>query len=544
MLRLVLLFCATALNAAQPWSVDDLWTWREVTDVRIRPDGSSAAWVEASSIRGTNNTCTTLWLASIPTAKPQRLDGDACNQSHPRWSPDGRSLAYLAGGQIWIRAFAGERPRQITHAASPPLAFAWSPDATALAYTAHTFLYVVPLSGGAPVPVPTGKLNVLGEPAWMPDGKSILISAAEPGGDAEIYSVALDSGSAHQITHHAGPDFDPLPAPDGSRIAWISRDARAQSYVTAKLNVANPDGSRGKILAGALDRDVTHIQWSSDSRTVYFLAEDRGESRVWSARADGSVRQATTAGERLVDFSLADNGLAAAVRPSGEILTFPVDVPGAPALLASPNAPLLAARNTSAPEEIHFPSAGRAIQGWITRPPGFDRARRYPLVLDVRDAPRRMCGLGFDLRAQILAARGFVVLCANPRGTPGFGEEFGNLLRTRDPGDDFDDLMRGADYLIAQGFIDPARMHIIGGPLAAWAIGQTDRFRSAVAVDPPAVNGTDPERLHTPTLVIDTGTGKGAYDMYSALRARRIDTELLRVWGPQQLEAILSWLAR
>ncbi|HTS65934.1 MAG TPA: prolyl oligopeptidase family serine peptidase [Candidatus Acidoferrales bacterium] len=498
---LLFLLCAALLNAAQPWSVDDLQLWREVVEAHISPDGSTVAWVESS--RG----CTTLWQAATAAPKPRRLHENACRESLPRWSPDSRQLAYVSDGQIWIVGVS----RPLARLASPPLTLSWSPDSSALTYVLR-----------------------------------------EPGRDPEMYAVPVGSGAPRRIAHHPGPDLSSLPSPDGSRIAWVSRDAKPQSYVIAKLHVANADGSRAKVLAGALDRDVTHIQWSSDSRTIYFLADDRGATHVWSARADGSVRQVTTARERLTGFSLADNGRAVAVHPDGEIFTFPVDVAGAPSTLASPNADLLAARITSPPEEIRFPSDGRTIQGWIVKPPAFDRARRYPLILDVQDAPRRMCGVEFSLRTQILAARGFVVLCANPRGTPGFGEEFGNLLRARDPGDDFDDLMRAADYLVAKGLADPARIHIIGGLLAAWAIGQTDRFRSAVAVDPVVVYGGGPLRspinyadnFRTPTLVIDTGVGPGASALYSALQARRIDTELLTLSGAPQLESILSWLTR
>ena len=125
----------------------------------------------------------------------------------------------------------------------------------------------------------------------MPDGQSILVSAAPPPAAAnvleggEIYSVRVAGGECRQITRHPGPDYSPVPSPDGSRIAWIAREPKAQSYVTAKLYVANADGSRAKVLAGTLDRDVSHLQWSNDSRTVYFLADDRGATHVYAARA-------------------------------------------------------------------------------------------------------------------------------------------------------------------------------------------------------------------------------------------------------------------
>jgi dipeptidyl aminopeptidase/acylaminoacyl peptidase len=577
----LLLFSSAALHGAQPWSVDDLWNWREVSDVRIRPDGSGVVWVESVSDRKTDLTCSTLWFASLEHREPQRLTEGACHESMPRWSADGRTLAFRSGQtpQIRVRGFSDAQSRPLPQLPAPPLSLAWSPDGTALAYTMlapgeateaswappdilpflrarppKAALFVAQVNGVAAVRIPIGNLEISGDPAWMPDGKSILISASEPGGDLEIYAVALNSGGVRPISHHAGADFSPLPSPDGSRIAWISRDAGPQSYATAKLSVANADGSRAKILAGALDRDVTHIQWSSDSRTVYFLADDRGASHIWSARADGNVRQVTAARERLFGFSLADNGRAVALRAAGEMITFPVDVRGEPAKLASPNGALLAARETHTPEEIQWTSAGHAIQGWVVKPPG----RGSPLILDVQDSPRRMCGAEFNLRAQIFAARGSAVLCANTRGTPGFGEEFASVLRTRNPGDDFDDLMRGADYLAEQGLADPAKVHIMGGVLAAWAIGQTNRFRSAVAIDP-VLFGGDPQRspmfyadnFRTPALVIDTGMGPGASELYTALKSRRVDSAFVSFPAPRrpshdvlQLETILNWLAR
>jgi acylaminoacyl-peptidase len=582
------LLLVSTLPAAEPWTSADLYRFRDIAEVRIHPEGSTIVWVETFADRKSDSACSNLWLISLTDRQPRQLTDGPHRDTNPRYSPDGRHLAFLSdrseSTQIWIRNFIDARPRQLTRLDSPPLAFAWSPDSTAIVYTARlaaappdapwappeilellhvapprTGLYVASVNGAVPVHIPTGKLDILGEPAWMPDGQSILVSAAEPGDDPEIYAIRLNLSGARRLTQHPGPDYSPLPSPDGSRVAWIARDRKPQSFVTAKLYVAAADGSRVKTLAGSLDRDVTQIQWSSDSRNLYFLAEDRGASHVYAARADGSVRQVTGARERLTDFSLAGNGRAAAVRSPAEIMTFPVDVPGAPVTLAAIDAPLIAARATSTPEEIEFTSAGKSMQGWIVKPPAFNPVRRYPLVLDVQDEPRRMCGVEFNLRAQILAARGFVVLCANPRGTPGFGEEFANLLATRNPGDDFDDLMRAADYLAAQPFIDPTRIHILGGMLAAFAVGQTERFRSAIAVDPTVVIPERPQRspilvsgnFRTPTLVVDTLFASGARQLYDALQARHIESALIAAPQPSVpsrrvllMDALTAWLSR
>jgi len=348
-------------------------------------------------------------------------------------------------------------------------------------------------------------------------------------------------------------------SPDGSKIAWTAIESGLHSYSVRKLYVMNADGSRVKPVAGALDRDPQNPQWSSDSRTIYFLADDSGATHVYAARNDSTVRQVTPGGERLRGFSLAENGRAVAVRSTGkevELVSFPVDMPPATAVvLAAPMAKLMAERETSAAEEIHVPSAGKSIQGWAIGPPHFDATRKYPLLLDIADDPRRMYGPEFSLRAQIFAARGWVVLRVNPRGTPGYGEEFGRLLSTRYPGDDADDLLAVVDFVVAKGGIDEKRIAVSGGLLAAWLLGHSDRF-SAVVARRPIVDFTsmaeraapwmgtlpwdDPDQYvkhspiyfagnwKTPTLVLAGEHDAQSDEFYAALRLRKVNAAMVR----------------
>ena len=620
----LLFFIAPCAHAGQPFTPADWWSWRDIVSARINAAGTAAVYVERWNHRQSDRSCANLWTVATAGGPPRRLTDGLWRDTLPAWSPDGGRIATVSDregtSQIWVLRLDSGAAERITHLESPPLAVAWSPDGRWLAFTARTAeappaiawapaailpwlrrpaprarLFVIPAAGGTARALPLGDLEVYGEPAWMPDGQSILLSAGTPADVAqpleggEIYAVRVDTGERRQLTRRPGPDEAPVPSPDGSRIAWTAREPKAQSYVTTKLFVANADGSRAKVLAGALDRDVSHAQWSNDSRTVYFLADDRGATHVYAARGDGSVRQVTVAAERLRGFSLADNGRAVTVRrtsmASAELVTFPVDLPARPVKLAAANAGLMAEREFSAAEEIQYASDGKTIQGWIVKPPAFDATKKYPLLVDIDDTPRRMCGGEFRLRAQVFAARGFVVLCANPRGTPGYGEEFGNLIRSRFPGDDFDDLMRGVDHLIAKGYIDPARLSIAGGLVAAWAIGHTDRLRAAVvrhaiadwvtdvAHSPDgiyraaawmgAMPWDDPEQyvkhspvtfagnFRTPTLVMAEASDPGAEELYFALQARRVDSALLRFDGagrPGQMvlqwEATLAWLAK
>jgi len=159
------------------------------------------------------------------------------------------------------------------------------------------------------------------------------------------------------------------------------------------------------------------------------------------------------------------------------------------------NRDLLAHKELGQVEELWWESSfdGRRIQGWIIRPPGFDPAQRYPLVLEIHGGPFANYGPRFTAELQLYAAAGYVVLYTNPRGSSSYGQEFGNLIHHAYPGQDYDDLMSGVDAVIERGYVDPDRLYVTGGSgggvLSAWIVGKTDRFRAAV-VQKPVINWT------------------------------------------------------
>jgi dipeptidyl aminopeptidase/acylaminoacyl peptidase len=239
------------------------------------------------------------------------------------------------------------------------------------------------------------------------------------------------------------------------------------------------------------------------------------------------------------------------------------------------------------------------VQSWLIRPPGYDAAKQYPLVLEIHGGPFANYGPRFAAELQLYAAAGYNVLFSNPRGSTGYGEEFGNLIHHAYPGRDFDDLMGAVDAAIARGGVDGDRLFVTGGSgggvLTAWIVGTTDRFRAA-AVQKPVINWASfvltadlpnffykywfsappwddyPSywmrsplsrvgNVKTPTMVV---TGEQDFrtpipeseQFYQALRIRGIDTLLVRVPGvghsldvhPSQLNAriayILAWFAK
>jgi dipeptidyl aminopeptidase/acylaminoacyl peptidase len=625
-------------DAREPFTPADIWAWRTTEDPQISPAGRRVVYLERWNDRTTHSVCSNFWLMSVDGRERRPLTTGTWRDRSPRWSPDSERIAWLSDRsgkmQLYLESAAGGQAGVLQLGGLEPKAFAWSADGDWIALTAHATgdegaapwapvellprlnasafagwpkskLLVAPVRGGVPRELATGDLRVEGEPAWTLDGKTVLISARNaPLGDSQIYAVGLGSetraeaktesnhGSARALTHQPGANFNPLPSPDGGKIAWIAAEPRPGNALR-KLCVMNSDGSRDKVLAGSLDRDVAAPHWSSDGRTVYFLADDAGATQVYAARADGTARQVTRRHDRLTGFSLADNGRAAAVRWSasegaveaGTVVSFAVDLPGGVTALAAPNDELLAARDIATAEEFRYDSAGRSIQAWLTRPARFDPAHTYPLVVDVEDRPGAMHGVETRLETQLLAARGWLVLTLNPRGTPGYGEIFANLLPTAYPGGAFEDTMRGVDAVLAKDLGDARRIAMVGGLLASWALGHGGRLHAVVVTEPvadlagrawrspaslrrmTALLGAPPWQdpqlysknsplssapdFNTPALLIARPGDVAAASLATALAARQVDSAFLSL-NPEQTpedrvlewQGILAWLEK
>ena len=418
-----LLLCAAGVRAGDAaWNPADLWNWHTPRDPRISPDGRRVVYLDEWNDRATDTVCANLVLVTVDGKQSRRLTDGAWRDRSPRWSPDGSRIAWISGrGGIHLIAVDSAQESVIDAA---PLAIAWSADGQSIAFTSRlaapaasawappeilpwiapsshpgTTLFTVPASGGKTRAVSGVDFDAAGEPAWMRDGKSIAIASSS----GQIYEIRLDDGRARSLTSGTDRNQDPLPSPDGSKIAWMSTGSALRSYSVRRLHVMNADGRREKMLAGTLDRDPVDPHWSSDSRTIYFLADDGGSTSVYASRNDSTVRQVTHGGERLQGFTLADNGRAVAVRTNAdaaELVSFPADMPPPTAtVLAAPMASLLAARENRRHGGNPRP-LGRQIDSGVDRPPAAFRQRAQ-----VSAAARYRRRSAPYVRARILARR-------------------------------------------------------------------------------------------------------------------------------------------
>ncbi len=542
-----------------------------------------------------------------------------------RWAPDSRSVAFtmpVADTAIWsIRMPAAPDGAHWTPAPRIVTRLAFRADGDGYLGDDWIQVFVVGAEGGAPRRVTHGNFNVgarsAGIPApaaldWLPDGKTLVLDGNDAA-DADrqyhlssIFAVDVTSGVMHRLTADSGFWHTPIVSPDGKWIAFAGAAAHSGSYHTDDLYVIHPDGGGLRKLTTGFDRNPDAVRWI-DNETLLFSAEDRGSINTWTAQVTARTPavKAASNGVHVVALSSVSvrSGTAVATRTApqqpAEIVRFSTKKPWDLQPLTHVNDAVMAGLRLGDVDEIEYASSGDAkVQGWIVKPPGFDPAKKYPLILEVHGGPRAMYNIGFNASFQNFAAAGYLVLFVNPRGSTGYGSAFGNAIDKAYPGVDFDDLMAGVNEAISHGSVDTTRMYIGGcsggGILSSWAIGHTDRFAAAAVrcpvtdwismigvTDVPLYTGDlfakpfweDPVpwlklspimyagHISTPTLImtgdLDMRTPMPqSEELYTALKLRGVPTTLLRFaaeyhgtaskpsnWMRTQLY-MLSWYGR
>jgi dipeptidyl aminopeptidase/acylaminoacyl peptidase len=355
----------------------------------------------------------------------------------------------------------------------------------------------VPSTGGTPRQVTSGDYDH-GDFDWSANGETIIFSATRKpdadylAGGSEIYSFSLKDGQVRALTDRDGPDTNPIISPNGKLIAYSGYDQKNYSYQINHLYLMDFDGGNKRPLSENFDCSIQDYIWAPDSSGLYFTVDDKGTSNIYFGSLSGIIKQITQGVHMLRSLSLSPNNRAAAVLYSawepGDLVAFSLKQPVFNKI-TSVHADLLEGIKLGETEEIWYKSFDdKMIQGWIVKPPDFDPSKKYPLILYIHGGPHAMYDVAFNFEFQNHAAHGYVVLYTNPRGSTGYGEEFGNAIWYSYPGDDYKDLMKGVDALLEKGYIDEQNLFVCGGSgggvLTSWIVGHTNRFRAAVVMKP------------------------------------------------------------
>ncbi|MBO06723.1 MAG: peptidase S9 [Acidobacteria bacterium] len=529
----------------------DLYTRVEgVGSPSISPNGTTILYTRSFVDMQNDGRRSELWMMNADgTRKRKLMDGGS-----PSWSPDGSRIAYVtqgepSGAQIFVRWMddSSSEPSQITNLTESPGSIRWSPDSSQIAFTmlvpptqeewkidipvakpedakwteapnivekavyrrdrrgfiddGNTHIFVVPADGGTHRQISEGNYN-FGSPRWNPDGSTLYFSglleedAEYQWRESDVYAMDVETGVSTRLTDHRGPDSGPVPSPDGSLIVFTGNDYTEQTYIEREMYLMNADGSERRSLTPNLDRSPNIIDWAPDSSGVYFAVSEHGTRNLYFAPLNGEPRKLTDGNHQLTVTDITEGGIAVGTLTSyhqpAEIVTFNLNDPANITFLTDHNGPLFADLELGEVEEIWYKSVNDFdIQGWVIKPPNFDSSRKYPLMLSIHGGPHGMYGVGFNFGWQNHAANDYVVLYTNPRGSSGYGTNFGNAINRAYPGNDFDDLMNGVDTVIANGYIDESNMYVYGcsggGVLTAWVVGHTDRF-SAASSNCPVIN--------------------------------------------------------
>ncbi len=638
---IIVFLCITSLIFSQnktSFTNLDVFELEWAINPEISPDGSRIVYQRSGFDIMNDKKQSRLWIMNNDGSNHSKLSNNEANEVSPKWSPDGTRIAYVSstneGSEIYIYWLNTGKTAKLSQLEKSPTGLNWSPDGKQIAflmtvpeaqptlvkapkkpkgakwadqprvttrfkyesdgagYIAPGFkhLFVIAADGGTPRQISQGNFKI-GSPHWSKDGKSLYFSGNLNSDwdydfrNSEIYKIDIATGKASTLTDRKGPDNGLTISPNGKKIAYLGYDDNIQTYQVNHLYMMNIDGTDKQKIETNLDRSISNLSWSADQKGLYFLFDDKGNTKIGYTTLSGKISK------------IADNvGGTSIGRPYGGgsysinntgTIAFTQTTPYYPSEIAMVqkrkiskisklNADLLPYRYLGKTEEIWYSSTidGHNIQGWIVMPPNFDPTKKYPLLVENHGGPVANYGDRFSPEMQLFASAGYIVFYPNPRGSTSYGEKFGNLLYHNYPGNDYDDVMDGVDAVIAKGYIDKNELYVTGGSaggiMTAWIIGKNNRFKAAAVVKPVMnwisktltadnyfgyANSRYPGQpwenfetywkfsplslvgnIETPTMVmvgtLDRRTPLSeAKQLYNALKIRKIETALVEIPG-------------
>jgi dipeptidyl aminopeptidase/acylaminoacyl peptidase len=580
---------------------------------RWSPDGKRLVFLRSAEKDGKPEP-PQLFLLDFTGGEPRSLTSLPKGAGQPVWSPDGQRIAFTSSSTDEDiekakkpKSDKGEKERESDVRVISRAVYRFN-GAGYLDPKRPDHIWVVQIPQNA-TESPTPKRITAGlyeedEITWSPDGNAIyFVSTRVPEpyyalSEEALYSVPANGGEIKQVFKWDGNVGSPSLSRDGKRLAFRGQPNKpVLSYTQPDLFVVELGGNQPRNLTTALDFDISggitgdqhppragggdRPRWTADGNSVVDTVTRQGRQNLERFDVATGKTTALTSGDHEV-FAIHSNAdasklvfLVSTPTEIGDVYVLDANVDNAkPKRLTNVNEKLMSELKLTAPEDVWYTSFdGKKIHALVQHPPDFDRTKKYPLILNIHGGPHAAYGYTFFHEMQWMAAKGYVVLYPNPRGSTTYGQDFGNIIQYRYPGDDFKDLMAGVDELIKRGYIDEKRLGITGGSgggvLTNWAVTQTDRFAAAVSQrsisdwaswwytadftqfqpfwfrgspweDKDFINRspiTFASRIKTPLMLIEgetddrTPASSGGEQMFRALKYRKVPTVMVRFPG-------------
>jgi dipeptidyl aminopeptidase/acylaminoacyl peptidase len=519
----------------------DLALLRTPSAPTLTPDGRLVAVAVGRIDLEANEYRAELWLMPTDGSAPPRRFTSGRRDVRPRFSPDGRWLAFLRAGdddkpQLHVMATDGGEPRRVCEHPLGLEGFAWSPDSTRIAYVArvpeegrygtdkdvgpekepprritgfqyrldnlgftfdrrpHVFVVDALAEETEPVQLTRGDYDH-GHPAWSPDGTSIVfVSARHETRDedpiSDLFVAPAAGGDAVRVTATDLVADRPAYSPDGSTIWFVACEPDLAGRPTMLWSVPADGSGKPERLTDPerFDHDPAFgagiLPLLVDEDAVTTISLDRGAIRLLRFPLDGGEPTELLGGKRTVhDYDAAAGAVAAVVsdhNSAGEVV---VVTDGEERTLTDFGAAL--ARNASLRPMRELEATapdGAGVHGWVIKPAG---TGPFPVVLMVHGGPFAHYGWTLFDEAQVYAGAGYAVVMGNPRGSAGYGESHGRAIVGDFGNLDSQDVLALLDAAVADPDLDGDRVGVMGGSyggfMTSWLVGHTDRFRAAIS---------------------------------------------------------------
>lgn len=510
----------------------DLLNVPRLSDPQLSPDGRQVLYVLAEANWESNDRIAHIWRVDADGAGTIQMTAGAEGESSPRWSPDGRTVAFLArrgdadANQIHLVPNDGGEARALTEHPTAVSSISWSPDGTAIYFLApderdapeqerldakddvyafdedyrQRHAWKVAVADGAEARITSGDYSVL-RYTLSRDGRKVahhrapnpLLGYSDRG---EVWVMNADGADARQLTENTVPEFGAALSPDNSSVLFLA-DANAQfdTYYNGKVFIAPAAGGSARLLTSDFAYEVQSAQWSEDGQAVYAAVNMGVHAELFAIDvATGATRQLTDGEHAVRGWSFvpsADRHVFQLNEPgrAGDVWTLATTSSPSPSRVTDAFGYLATEFTLPRQERIEWRGAdGVTVEGLLFYPLGYEPGRQYPLCVQTHGGPAASDKFGFQSWSNyvpVLTAMGYAVLKPNYRGSTGYGDPFlrdmvGSYFKNAHL-----DVMAGVDHLIERGIVDPDRMVKMGwsggGHMTNKITTFTDRFKAAAS---------------------------------------------------------------
>ena len=544
-LVVVFLLAGARLPRAEGLQSHDLSRFRSVGEVALAPDASRVAYV-VENLNRPGRPYGQVWIMELSTRKSIRLGGEGEPSSNPRWSPDGRWLAYegkqgdRSGLMIVHPDGSGVTflaPIESTNAPLPGRgsSITWSPDSSQIAFVSATpgpetaeasgdpmvitrYLYKPTAGEGLTrfndnrrlhiflVSLSTQQARQLTRGShyehsidWSPDGREILfVSNHEPNSDEffnyDLFTLNVRDGSIHRLTSTESCEYTPLWSPDGKQIAFLGTKRgltdRETTMEDKHVWLMDADGTNRRELGKVVDNRQAGIGWAPDGRSVYFTAQERGSVHLERLPVAGGPAEVVVDDPGQVgSWSAAGNVIVYSFTGLRDMAEMFLKNAAGTSQLTELNAEVLQAKQIAPVKSFTFTSNDNKydVEAFLTQPLNLASGSKYPLIVDIHGGPHGQNGPAFNFLTQVFAAQGWGTLQVNYRGSTGYGQKFADAVFGDQDGNEGQDVLYGVSAAVRRNlWIDRDRMGIegvsYGGQLSDWLITQTNEFKAAIPI--------------------------------------------------------------